>query len=468
MQTLASLKAREHLVAACLYRPAGNIFAQYVRPGGPTRCPAVGLRDETRFTGTDLRVQRPIVLANRRIGTLVLLYSQEEIAARIRLYGATVFGLLLLAGLVAYLLSARLSAVISRPVSQLAQATTSVSETGDYTIRAQRSSGDELGVLADGFNEMLARIERQDAELRNALLAEQVALEEARTARDSLATTLTSIGDAVISTDAKGRVVFANPVAQVLLRLPEAEIVGRDLGDVFRVVNEFTREPVDSPVDKVLREGQIVALANHSILIAGDGTEIPIDDSGAPIRGDDGSVQGTVLVFRDVTVRRRADETRRMLASLVESTEDAIVGSDLNGRINSWNRGAQRMYGYTAEEVVGKPLGILSSPDVVSESLLLLERVKEGESIVQYQTVRQTKQGKRLHVSLTVSPVYDALGRIIGGSAIARDITEQVRFAERLAQLNADLQRSNQRRAPIKISSGLHSSPAMTCRNRCA
>src|SRR5207244_1510974 len=106
--------------------------------------------------------------------------------------------------------------------------------------------------------------------------------------RDSLKTTLASIGDAVIATDAKGRIVFTNKVARSLLRATESETVGKHLDDVFRIVNEFTRAKVESPVAKVLREGTIVGLANHTVLIAQDGTEVPIDDSGAPIHDENG------------------------------------------------------------------------------------------------------------------------------------------------------------------------------------
>lgn len=121
-------------------------------------------------------------------------------------------------------------------------------------------------------------------------------------------TTLASIGDAVIVTDARGRVISANKVAQAVVKWPDSEIVGKDLDEVFRIVNEFSRAKVESPVARVLREGSIVGLANHTILIASDGTEVPIDDSAAPIRGASGAVLGTVLVFRDITSRRRAED----------------------------------------------------------------------------------------------------------------------------------------------------------------
>src|SRR5258707_15846437 len=107
-----------------------------------------------------------------------------------------------------------------------------------------------------------------------------------------LRTAVASIGDAVIPTDAEGRIVFANRVALSFLRAAEADILGKHLNEVFRIQNEFTRAKVESPVGKVLREGAIVGLANHTVLIALDGTEIPIDDSAAPIRNEKGEVQG--------------------------------------------------------------------------------------------------------------------------------------------------------------------------------
>jgi PAS domain S-box-containing protein len=158
-----------------------------------------------------------------------------------------------------------------------------------------------------------------------------------RNGRQRFETTLASIGDAVIVTDAAGRVAFTNKIALSLMRRTESEIAGKPLDEAFRIINEFTRVTVESPVTRVLREGGIVGLANHTVLIASDGTEVPIDDSAAPIRAADGSVQGTVLVFRDVTARRRAEATSRLLASVVGFSDDAIMSADLNGIVTSWN-----------------------------------------------------------------------------------------------------------------------------------
>ncbi len=249
-----------------------------------------------------------------------------------------------------------------------------------------------------------------------------------------LRTTLASIGDAVMSTDADGRIVFVNQVALSLLRATEAEVIGKHIDEIFNIQNEFTRRKVESPPIKVLNDGVIVGLANHTVLVARDGTEIPIDDSAAPIRGEDGELQGAVLVFRDVTPRRSAEVTRRLLAAIVESSDDAIISKDLNGIVTSWNKGAERIFGYSADEMIGQPIAIIAAPDRIDEMPRILERVKAGERIDHYETVRQAKDGKLVNISLTVSPVRDEQGRIVGASKVARDITEQIRVRAELAE----------------------------------
>ena len=441
---LASLRTRPHLAAACIYRPDSTLFAMYSRPGGDAPCPAAGPASELRFTRTELIARQPITLDTHVIGTLVLVYDLDELSERVRMYGQVVLLILLGSGLFAFLLSSWLRTIVSRPVTHLVDAARSVSATHDYSIRAQQLSRDELGRLAEDFNEMLARIQAQDDELRKALLAHETALRETRRIRDSLRTTLASIGDAVISTDADGRVVFVNHVAQSLLGLTEAESLGKHLDEIFRIVNEFTRAPVESPVAKVLREGSIVGLANHTVLLSRNGAEIPIDDSGAPIRDESGAVQGTVLVFRDVTPRRRADETSRLLASIVESSNDAVFSKNLDAVVTSWNRGAERMFGFSAEEIVGRPIAAIVPDELLYEIPRIMEQIRRGERIEHYETVRRTRAGDTLNVSIAVSPLHDPLGRITGASVISRDITERVRAAERLAELNAELRKSNE------------------------
>ena len=276
-----------------------------------------------------------------------------------------------------------------------------------------------------------------------AVLAREQSLGETREARDMLQTTLTSIGDAVIATDAQGRIEFANPTARALLRTGEADLGGLPLDDVFRIVNEHTRATVESPVRKVMREGTVVGLANHTILIAQDGTEIPIDDSGAPVRGVDGKIRGTVLVFRDITERKQVEEATRLLADVMEFSDDAIISKDLNGLITSWNRGAERLFGYSAAEMIGRPISLLAAPDRAGEILAILERIKRGERVEHFESIRRGKDGRLVNVSLTVSPILDASGKIVGASKIARDITERALAIKSIAQHADQLARSN-------------------------
>jgi PAS domain S-box-containing protein len=255
-----------------------------------------------------------------------------------------------------------------------------------------------------------------------------------RQQRQRFETTLASIGDAVIATDANGRVTFANKIALSLVKWPEVEVVGKHLDDVFRIVNEFTRKAVESPVARVLREGNIVGLANHTTLIARDGAEAPIDDSAAPIRGADGVVQGTVLVFRDISDRRKAEAASRLLASIVESSDDAIISKDLSGMVTSWNNGAERIFGYSAAEMIGRPISVLADPDHADEMSVILDRIRRGEHVEPFRSRRRTKSGELIHASITVSPVRDGGGQIIGASKIVRNITNEVLAQKEIAE----------------------------------
>jgi PAS domain S-box-containing protein len=147
--------------------------------------------------------------------------------------------------------------------------------------------------------------------------------------------TLASIGDAVIATDASGRVVFLNPVAEALTGWTQAESNGRLLEEVFVIVNESTGATVENPVQKVLQVGNVVGLGNHTVLISRTGREIPIDDSAAPIRDSAGKLLGIVLIFRDITERRQTERAQSYLAAIVESSDDAIIGKTLDGVITS-------------------------------------------------------------------------------------------------------------------------------------
>jgi PAS domain S-box-containing protein len=257
-----------------------------------------------------------------------------------------------------------------------------------------------------------------------AVVAERRQAEAAeREQRERFEVTLSSIGDAVMATGPQGRVTFMNSVATSLTGWQATEALGKNIAEVFQIINERTRQGVDDPVAKVIREGTVTGLANHTALVSRDGVERPIDDSGAPIRDQEGHLRGVVLVFRDISERRHAEATQAYLAALVDSSDDAIIGKTLEGRIVSWNRGAERIYGYAAAEVIGRSITILAPLDRPDEIPAILQRLRDGQAIDHTDTVRVRKDGQTIPVSLTISPVRDSNGNIIGASTVARDIT---------------------------------------------
>ena len=251
--------------------------------------------------------------------------------------------------------------------------------------------------------------------------------------------TLRSIGDAVITTDIDGRVTTLNSVAESLTGWKQQQARGRPLDEVFRIVNEATGQPVESPATRALREGIVVGLANHTLLIRSDGTRLPIDDSAAPIRNETGRVSGCVLIFRDVSQQRQMErektqqlQTARLLAAIVETSDDGIISKSLDGVIQSWNAGAERIFGYTADQAIGRHISLVIPPDRLSEEDEIIARLRAGKRIDHYDTVRRRSDGQLINVSLTISPLKDDAGQVIGASKIVRDVTDRKRVeAER-------------------------------------
>lgn len=416
-----------------------------------------------------------------------------------------------------------------------------------------------------------------------------------------LATTLMSIGDAVIATDKKGLITFMNAAAEGLMGWSLEEVLQKRLTEVFNIINRDTRQSAENPVTRVIREGSVVGLANHTLLITRDGREIPIDDSGAPIKDDQGNIIGVVLTFRDVTerekalqvlnryqkelemrvqertrelekanqditanaaqlqaerakfeavlrqmpsaviiaeapsgrlmygndqvtkifrhpfipssdieehrkwkafhpedgrpylpeeyplarsvlygetvideeadilrgdgsrgtisissapvrdsqgkiiagvvvfnditVQKQAEEMRSRLAAIVESSDEAMISKTLDGIVITWNRGAERVFGYSAQEAIGHSISLIIPPECPDELSEILEKLKRGERIEHYETVRVRKDGKRIIVNITISPIRDKAGKVVAFSTIERDITEQKKIEEELQKM---------------------------------
>lgn len=233
-------------------------------------------------------------------------------------------------------------------------------------------------------------------------------------------TLLESAPDAIVIVDERGHIVFVNSQTEALFGYTRQELIGsaietlipgRYRGDHVAARNAYIAEARTRPMGAGLD-----LLARRK-----SGEEFPVEISLSPLKTGDGA--RVMSVIRDVTVRRRIDAALRQAAAIIESSDDAIIGKTLEGVITSWNPGATAMYGYTAEEMIGRSIVALVPPDRPDEFPSILQRLRAGETLRHYETVRQTKGGKRIDVSLTISPIRDAAGRRIGASTIARDIT---------------------------------------------
>jgi PAS domain S-box-containing protein len=245
---------------------------------------------------------------------------------------------------------------------------------------------------------------------RRATDAEQTTREQA----ERLRITLASIGDAVIATDELGRVSYLNPVAESLTGWKTVEATDLPLEQVFCIVNELSRQPVENPAAKALREGVVVGLANHTVLIAKDGTELPIDDSAAPIKDEHGRVSGCVLVFRDVAEQReaarvlRASEDRK--TAMFETALDSIISMDHTGKIFEFNSAAERTFGFSRDQVLGQELADTIIPPKFRDSHRngLAHYLATGEGPVLNQRLELSAlhaNGNEFDIELTVTRI---------------------------------------------------------------
>jgi PAS domain S-box-containing protein len=251
--------------------------------------------------------------------------------------------------------------------------------------------------------------------------------------REWLRVTLSSIGDAVITTDTKGSITYLNPVAISLTGWSQEDAAGIPLDLVFKIINEETRQTAENPATRALREGLVVGLANHTLLIAKDGTELAIDDSAAPIRNANGEVAGVVLVFRDVTDRREAErslrESEERFRLLVEGAQDyAIFTLDPQGYITTWNSGARHIKGYTAEEIIGKHVSCFYPPEIVEAGLPQRElETAAAKGRFEDEGWRVRKDGSKFWANVIITALKDESGKLKGFSKITRDRTEDMR-----------------------------------------
>jgi PAS domain S-box-containing protein len=261
------------------------------------------------------------------------------------------------------------------------------------------------------------------------------AQEELRASRDQLEVVLRGVADGVTAQDATGRLIYANEAAARLVGYASArEFTEAPVGEVMAGFEVFDEEGRPFPLGHLPgrralsgEEGAEEVLRFRALATGEERWSVVRAE---PVFDERGEVRVAVNIFRDVTESRRAEEERARLAAIVRSSDDAIFGKTLDGTITSWNPGAEKIYGYPAEEAVGSPVSMLAPPEVSDEIPAILEKVRRGEVVADHGTVRLTKDGRRIDVSLTVSPIKDSGGKVVGASTIARDVTERKRAEE--------------------------------------
>ncbi|MFY9329407.1 MAG: EAL domain-containing protein [Georgfuchsia sp.] len=327
-----------------------------------------------------------------------------------------------------------------KPLLRLADGT-QVLASGNFSLRLESRGSPELRATIDGFNHMAESVEQMVSEIQ----ANNISLSRSE---ENLRVTMQSIGDAVIATDAEGRVTLMNEVAENLTGWSLADALGQPVVKVFHIINESSRQEVESPVAIVLREGRIVGLANHTLLVARDGTERPIADSGAPIRISAGdNILGVVLVFRDQTEEHQHALTLRnsqqLYASLAEASPAGIFRTDAEGRLVYANAQLGNIFRCKLHLNTIRWSDVFDvHPDDHSRVWSAWATALRDGTSFQTQTRISRSDGSVMWSSLRTAPLHDAQGCFTGFVGTVLDVTaeqENACRAEHMTRLYATL-----------------------------
>jgi len=296
-----------------------------------------------------------------------------------------------------------------------------------------------LGSFASSAYQVLVSLEALETQVGERKQAE----EALRASERRLLEIIEVLPAAVYTTDAQGRITMFNRAAvEFSGRVPE---LGSDSWCISWKLYQPDGTPMphdQCPMAIALKEKRPIR-GCEAIAERPDGTRLDFIPYPTLFYDESGQVTSAVNMLVDITERKRGEEARARLAAIVESSDDAIISKDLHGIIRSWNSAAERLFGYTAQEAIGQPITMLIPADHTNEEPFILERIRRGERIEHYETIRRRKDGALVNISLTVSPIIDAVGRIVGASKIARDITQQKLTAEELRRNNEALRLAN-------------------------
>ena len=244
-----------------------------------------------------------------------------------------------------------------------------------------------------------------------------------------LASIVESSDDAIISTTPDGIIASWNWGAELLYGYTAQEVTGKPVS----MLSPPDQRGNLRRISEALQRGETVSRF-EGVGLAKNGTRINVSISACPIRNAAGQITARAAVIRDITARVQAQDARALLASIVDAADDAILGTAADGAILSWNKGAEALYGYPASEMLGKPISILAPVDRIAEITQILQKILHGDTVSQWETVTLDREGGQVDVSLTISPVRNAAGRVVGSSIIARDVRRRRQDQEALRQ----------------------------------
>lgn len=424
---LSALKAQPHIIAAALYNRDGRLFAKYPSDVLSDSLPAVPGAAGYRFDRARLVGFEPVHQGtNAKLGTLYLASDLKALGETLRLSALIALLGFTLSLIVAYVLSRSLQKAISQPILSLAETARAISDRKDYSVRAPELGGGEMGQLTRAFNQMLSQIEEQNRVVRES--------------KERLDLALSSAGVGTWDRDLMTGAVFLDDFLHELFGTKPTTFGGTD-ADFEKLLHPDDRERARLDVECSIA-GKTSYDTEYRILRA-DGSERVLAARGRVFRDTVGTPVRLAGTSWDVTERKKVEDQRQEMAAIIESADDAIISNALDGTIRSWNPGAERLFGYRAEEVIGRPLRQLISEDRWGEELKIVERLKQGEHLRHIESVWRTNTGASVPVSLTSSLVKDRHGRVVAGSQILRDITEQKLAERRLELAVTELERSN-------------------------